>query len=84
MSQHSTPYTALLDEILLAEFKTLDESITNDAKYLDWVVENDPDSGFIDGLRHDLDHQCADYQWMQKELFHRGFLYNTDTKNWEK
>lgn len=84
LKDHSSPYMTLSDENLLAEMQNTDDYITQASKHLEWLEEHDTDTGYIDTLRYDLDHACADYQWLQKELFYRGFSLNLETKIWEQ
>lgn len=80
----STPYSHLTDVQLIDELASLDEAMKADSEALDLNIEEGSDYEIIEGIRDNLEHAAADYGWLKKELWNRGYVHNTLTDTWHK
>lgn len=80
----SSPYSHLTDVQLIDELRSTDEYIKGAVDELGWLKHHDEDSGGIDSLEESIDHAVADYNWILKELFDRGFKHDTLNDTWSK
>lgn len=82
--KRSTPYSDLTDEQLFDELRQTDKYIKEASDHLDWAKENDPDSGIIDAIDQDAQHAVADYNWILQEIWNRGYMWDSTTKEYMK